>query len=59
QQAYLKAPNTDATDTFGSSVALAGDTAVVGAILEASATIVPNGDGVDNSAYGAGAAYLF
>jgi len=36
QQAYLKASNTGATDQFGVSVAIAGDTIVVGANLESS-----------------------
>ena len=31
QQAYLKASNTEAGDDFGSSVAVSGDTVVVGA----------------------------
>ena len=35
QQAYLKASNTDAGDRFGYSAAVSGDTAVVGAYLEA------------------------
>ena len=35
QQAYLKASNTDADDQFGSSLALSGDTLVVGAPDEA------------------------
>ncbi|MEM9865075.1 MAG: integrin, partial [Myxococcota bacterium] len=36
QQAYIKASNTDARDEFGTSVALDGDTLVVGATGEAS-----------------------
>ena len=32
QQAYLKASNTDAADIFGRSVAVSGDTVVVGAL---------------------------
>ena len=31
QQAYLKASNTDSNDSFGCSVAVSGDTVVVGA----------------------------
>src|SRR5207247_2383118 len=31
QQAYLKASNTEASDEFGSSVAISGDTIVIGA----------------------------
>jgi hypothetical protein len=47
QQAYLKASNRSNVDNFGFSVALSGDTAVVGSILE--------DDLVSNS----GAAYVF
>jgi hypothetical protein len=60
QQAYVKASNTEATDNFGNSVALSGDTLAVGANGEAS-----NGTGVngstqtDNSAAISGAVYLF
>ncbi len=54
QQAFLKASNAEADDFFGTSVALSGDTLVVGAIGEAS-----NGDELDNSADGAGAVYVF
>ena len=50
QQAYIKASNTEAGDWFGSSVALSGDTLVVGA---------PNEDGAGNSAKEGGAVYLF
>ena len=59
QQAYLKASNTDAVDTFGSSVAVSGDTAIVGASSESSSATGVNGDESDNSAGGAGAAYVF
>ena len=62
QQAYLKAGNADASDNFGSSVAISGDTAIVGALFEASnATGVINGPGgsSDNSTSSAGAAYVF
>jgi hypothetical protein len=58
QQAYLKASNTDA-DQFGSSVAVSGDTVVVGAPLEASIATGVDGDQTDNSATAAGAAYVF
>ena len=60
QQAYLKASNTDTFDSFGITVAVSGDTVVVGAVYEAS-----NGTGVnpatqgDNSATDSGAAYVF
>ena len=56
---YLKASNTDADDWFGYSVAVSGDTVVVGAYLEASSATGVNGDGSDNSANNAGAAYIF
>ena len=62
QQAYLQAPNTEANDKFGSSVAISGDTIVVGAEAEdSSETSVTNGPtaSADNSANGAGAAYVF
>lgn len=58
QQAHIKASNTGSGDRFGTSVAITGDTLVVGAIYEDSATTgvnsVPN-----ESADGAGAAYVF
>ncbi len=59
QQAYLKASNTDALDFFGTSVALAGDTVVVGARFEDSAATGVDGDGSDNGTFNAGAAYVF
>ncbi|HTH49187.1 MAG TPA: FG-GAP repeat protein, partial [Candidatus Limnocylindria bacterium] len=43
QQAYLKASNTGANDKFGSAVAVADETAVVGAPIEASNTTGVNG----------------
>src|SRR5205809_40256 len=59
QQAYLKASNTDAFDYFGFSVAISGDTIVVGAPYEASNATGVNGNESDNSAPQAGAAYVF
>jgi hypothetical protein len=62
QQAYLKAPNVDGGDNFGVSVALSGDTIVVGAAKESSnQTTITNGSSAsaDNSAADAGAAYVF
>jgi hypothetical protein len=61
QQAYLKASNTDAYDAFGSSVALSGGTLAVGATDEASRAVGvnPPGGQADNSAYRAGAVYVF
>lgn len=58
-QAYLKASNADAGDAFGESVAISGDTIVVGAPREDSAATSVNGDASDNSAPDAGAAYVF
>lgn len=59
QQAYLKASNTDATDIFGLSVALDGDTLVVGAPFEYSNATGVNGDETNNGASTSGAAYVF
>ena len=63
QEIYLKAPNPDARDNFGVSIALSGDgnTLAVGAIGEESnaknTDVTPNQ--ADNSALGAGAVYVF
>jgi hypothetical protein len=62
QQAYLKAPNAEAGDEFGTSVAISGDTIVVGALLEdSSQTTITNGStaSADNTAGSSGAAYVF
>ncbi len=66
QQAYLKASNTGAGDYFGESVAVSGDTVVVGARGERSNATgvnaaVSGGTGTqeDNSATWAGAAYIY
>jgi hypothetical protein len=58
QQGYLKASNTEANDDFG-AVAISGDTILVGADSEASNARGVNGNQSDNSAPGAGAAYVF
>ncbi|WP_394171005.1 hypothetical protein [Saccharospirillum alexandrii] len=60
QQAYLKASNTDAGDSFGSAVSLShtGDVLVVGAVNEASTAVGINGNEFDNTDP-AGAAYVF
>ena len=50
QQAYLKASNTAAGATFGVSVALSGDTLVVGANNEQSSATGINGNQLDTSA---------
>jgi hypothetical protein len=49
QQAYLKASNTEANDQFGFSVAISGDTVVVGANQEDSNATGINGNQTDNS----------
>jgi hypothetical protein len=59
QQAYLKASNTGASDLFGNSVAISGDTVAVGAHTEDSAATGVNGNQADNSAFASGAAYVF
>lgn len=59
QQAYIKASNTDAGDRFGYAVAISGDTLVIGAAYEASVATGVNGNEDDNSAYMAGAVYVF
>ena len=62
QEAYLKAPNAEAYDNFGNSVAVSGDTVAVGAYYEASnQTTITNGAtaSTDNSTPGAGAVYIF
>ena len=59
QQAYLKASNPGYQDYFGWSVAVAGDTAVIGAEREGSKARGVNGDQLDDTAFAAGAAYVF
>ncbi|MCX6879168.1 MAG: lectin-like protein [Verrucomicrobia bacterium] len=59
EQAYLKASNTGSSDLFGWSVAVSGDTVVVGAKYEDSNATGVNGNQADNSASGSGAAYVF
>jgi len=59
QEAYLKAFNTGIDDAFGVSVAVSGDTVVVGAPQESSNATGVNGDGNNNNASGSGAAYVF
>jgi trimeric autotransporter adhesin len=60
QQAYIKAPNTEAYDLFGYTVALSGDgaTLAVSATAEDSAAIGGHGDPSDESATDAGAVYV-
>ena len=59
QQVYLKASNTGAYDLFGYSVAISGDTIVVGTNGEDSIAKGVDGNQTDNSAEGAGVAYVF
>jgi hypothetical protein len=64
QQAYIKPSNTgepEDGDAFGYSLGLSGDghTLVVGTMGEDSAATGVDGDGTDNNAPGAGAAYVF
>jgi hypothetical protein len=61
-EAYLKAPNAELSDSFGRSVAISGDTILVGALAEDSnQTTITNGlalIGV-NGLLNSGAAYVF
>jgi len=59
QQAYLKLSNTEFGEAFGRSVAISGDTIVVGARIESSAASGVNGDQFNNDMPAAGAAYVF
>jgi hypothetical protein len=61
QQAYVKAPNTGASDRLGNTVALSADgrTLAAAAIGEASSATGINGNQADNSMSFAGAVYLF
>lgn len=59
REAYLKASNTDINDLFGFSVAISGDTAVIGSFVEASSARGVDGIQSDNSALESGAAYIF
>ena len=58
EQAYLKASNTEAFDSFGYSVGIDGNTVVVGALYEDSSTTGVNST-PDDAASFAGAAYVF
>ncbi len=59
QQAYLKASNTGWGDEFGFSIAVSGDTVVVGAPYEDSAATGVDGNQASNAAVDSGAAYVF
>jgi len=61
-EAYLKAPNAEANDNFGSVVSISGDTIAVGASGEdSSQATITNGTtaSADNSTSNAGAVYVF
>ncbi len=59
QDAYVKASNTEAGDTFGGVIALSGDTLAISATEEDSTATGIDGDQSDNNARGAGAVYVF
>lgn len=61
QEAYIKASNPSADDYFGNRVSLSndGNTLAVGAFGEDSNATSINGDGTNNSASDAGAAYVY
>ncbi|MDH3715723.1 MAG: FG-GAP repeat protein [Gammaproteobacteria bacterium] len=59
QQAYIKSANSETRDLFGWSIALGGDTLLVGATGEASASTGVNSEPGNNDADEAGAAYVF
>jgi len=61
QEAYLKASNTDAYDSFGFSLAISanGNTLAVTATREDSSARGVNGNQADNSAEDSGAVYVF
>ncbi|MBK8620059.1 MAG: S-layer homology domain-containing protein [Anaerolineales bacterium] len=59
QHSYLKASNTEASDYFGYSLSLSGNTVAVGAYGEDSNATGVNGNQADNSALNSGAAYVF
>tara|TARA_R110002096_G_scaffold16898_1_gene57632 strand:- start:80421 stop:82268 length:1848 start_codon:yes stop_codon:yes gene_type:complete len=58
QEAYVKASNTDASDRFGTSISLSGDSLAVGAQLEASNASGINGS-QNNLLASSGAVYVF
>ncbi len=59
QQAYIKASNTNANDSFGQRVALNGGTLAISAQNEGSDAIGIGGDEANNNAAFAGAVYVF
>jgi len=61
QRAYIKAPNTEIADYFGTSVALSGDgrTMAVGAERDDGSSVGVGGNELDESAHGSGAVFLY
>lgn len=59
QHAYVKASNAEALDTFGIPIGISGSTLAVAARNERSASTGVNTEQSDNSAYNAGAVYVF
>ncbi|QDV07812.1 hypothetical protein Poly30_33450 [Planctomycetes bacterium Poly30] len=59
QRAYLKASNPGGSDLFGYSVAISGGTVLIATQGEDSNATGVNGNGSNNSAGNAGAAYIF
>ncbi|HEY4365701.1 MAG TPA: Calx-beta domain-containing protein [Steroidobacteraceae bacterium] len=61
QRTYVKAPNTEAGDIFGRSLALSadGNTLAVGALDEDGGATGVNGDQTDNAVFNSGAVYLY
>ena len=59
QQAYIKPSNTGASDLFGFSVDISGNTMVVGALFEDSDAAGIDGDENSDLAENSGAAYIF
>jgi hypothetical protein len=57
-EAYLKAPNHEDGDRFGSSVAISGEAMLVGATGEDSSARTVDGDQYNNGALVSGAAYV-
>ncbi len=59
QKSYVKASNTESVDYFGRSVAVSGDTIVVGAYYEDSSATGIGGNQADGSAVDSGAVYVY
>jgi trimeric autotransporter adhesin len=59
QEAYIKASNTDYNDEFGSSLAIDGDTLVVGSPGEDSNANIIGGNQNDEGSQNSGAVYVF